>query len=149
MTRAIRTVVDGIAFDSATEAEDYRRFVLLLRAGQLKAVALQPQFELVPASEGRRPVLYTADFLLVHTDGRLEIVDSGAIATRDWEVRWKAIQEACEGSGIVFRSPKKRAKKRRKASSSAARAAKEPEKMPERMDVEEARRRGILPPGRK
>ena len=57
---------DGHFFDSKKEAKRYTQLKLLERAGKIEHLALQPEFELIPAFEknGRkyRRRIYKADF---------------------------------------------------------------------------------------
>lgn len=61
------TTVDGIKFDSKREAARYAELILLLRAGKIRNLKLQPQFTLqesfkTPQGERVRAVVYIADF---------------------------------------------------------------------------------------
>lgn len=64
--RAIKTVVDGITFDSRKEGRRYRELRLLEKAGVIKDLSLQPRFLLQEAysKNGRavRKIEYIADF---------------------------------------------------------------------------------------
>jgi len=66
---AHKTVVDGITFDSAFEAERYGELKLMEKAGEITGLTLQPKFELLPpfSHSGRklRAVKYVADFQYV------------------------------------------------------------------------------------
>lgn len=58
-----KTMMDGIVFDSAREARRYQELKLLERAGEIKDLALQVSFEVLPGSDKHRPVKYIADFV--------------------------------------------------------------------------------------
>ena len=64
--RAIKTVVDGITFDSRKEGRRYRKLRLLEKAGVIKDLCLQPHFLLQDSyvKNGRavRKIEYIADF---------------------------------------------------------------------------------------
>ena len=64
--RAIKTVVDGITFDSRKEGRRYRELRLLEKAGVIKDLCLQPHFLLQEAykKNGKtvRKIEYIADF---------------------------------------------------------------------------------------
>lgn len=67
--------IDGFTFDSQKEGRRYAELKILLRAGKIKDLELQKQFELQPAfrdCEGKwiRPIYYRADF--VYYDNELE-----------------------------------------------------------------------------
>lgn len=61
-----KTVVDGIRFDSKLEAQRYCELKLLLKAGKIQDLKLQPSFELIPAFRKNgvtyRGIYYKADF---------------------------------------------------------------------------------------
>jgi len=61
------TFSDGIRFASKGEARRYEELKLLVRAGEIKDLKLQPKFELIPAyvngaGEKIRKLEYVADF---------------------------------------------------------------------------------------
>lgn len=64
--KAIKTVVDGIEFDSRKEARRYQELKLLERAGVIKDLALQPNFLVQESFEKNgkkyKPINYIADF---------------------------------------------------------------------------------------
>lgn len=64
--RAIKTIVDGIKFDSRKEAKRYQELKLLEKAGVIKDLALQPNFLLQESFEKNgknfRAINYIADF---------------------------------------------------------------------------------------
>lgn len=64
--RAIKTVVDGITFDSRKEGRRYRELRLLEKAGVIKDLSLQPHFLLQEAysknGKAVRKIEYIADF---------------------------------------------------------------------------------------
>jgi hypothetical protein len=82
---AVKTVVDGIRFDSKKESERYRELRLLEKAGKIQNLTLQPRFELsvenasYPDSGERSVTLgtYIADF--AYQNG-------GATRQREWFV---------------------------------------------------------------
>lgn len=61
-----KTVIDGIKFDSKLEADRYCELKLLLRAGKITDLKLQPSFELIPSFRKNgvtyRGIYYKADF---------------------------------------------------------------------------------------
>lgn len=80
---ADKTTVDNIVFDSAAEAKRYCEVKLLLRAGEITDLELQPRFGLEidgdpirmtsPSGKGKKPsnrqLTYVADFRYVGKDG--------------------------------------------------------------------------------
>ncbi len=85
---AIKTVSDGIKFDSKREATRYRTLMLLAKAGHITGLTMQVPFELAPAvkfSDEKRtkPALrFVADF--VYSDvltGTIVVEDSKGMQT--------------------------------------------------------------------
>ncbi len=62
----IKISVDGIKFDSKLEAERYVQLKILERAGVIRDLELQPEYELIPSfrKNGKtwRKTVYKADF---------------------------------------------------------------------------------------
>ena len=65
---AVKKVVDGIKFASTREADRYRELKLLVRAGKIRDLEVQPAYTLVKSvkyknAKSRKPAMkYTADF---------------------------------------------------------------------------------------
>ena len=57
-----KTEYDGHIFDSLAERRRYQELKLLLAAGQIVDLELQPKYILVPKQKGERELTYTADF---------------------------------------------------------------------------------------
>ena len=66
-----RTVVDGIAFDSAAEARRYQELRLLERAGEISGLELQPRYPLEVNEQ--LVTTYFADFR--YLDHGIEVVE--------------------------------------------------------------------------
>lgn len=60
--KAVKTIVDGITFDSIKEAKRYKELKLLERAGMIEELQLQVPFVLFSKSKYGRVVKYIADF---------------------------------------------------------------------------------------
>ena len=75
----VKTVVDGITFDSKAEAARYRELKLMERAGKISDLRTQPSFILVPGFRKNgtyyRPVRYIADFQYVDIANRAVVVE--------------------------------------------------------------------------
>lgn len=67
--KAIKTVVDGIKFDSKAEASYYVHLLNLQKIGDLKIISLQPKVYLTDAR-----ILYKPDFL-IEEDDKLVYID--------------------------------------------------------------------------
>lgn len=67
-----KTVADGIKFDSKLEAERYAQLKILERAGVIRDLELQPEYELIPSfkKNGKtwRKTVYKADFRYILAD---------------------------------------------------------------------------------
>ena len=96
-----KTVRNGITFDSQKEAARYDALMLLLAAGEIKDLKLQPEFTLqeaftTPQGERVRAVRYRADFsyrrrVKEGADTRWERVveDVKGFRTKDYELKRK------------------------------------------------------------
>ena len=60
---ARKVTIDGIAFDSKKEAARYRDLKLMQRAGEIRGLQLQVEYELIPKQAGERACNYIADFV--------------------------------------------------------------------------------------
>ena len=105
-----RKLPNGVhVFDSKKEAERYDELALLLRAGKIRNLKLQPQFTLQESyvsSDGDRikAIRYTADFSyekatkldangVIFWPKVVEDCKSKATKTRDYEIRKKLLQD--------------------------------------------------------
>ncbi len=91
--RNIKTIVDGIPFDSRKEANRYCELKLLQRAGQIQNLALQKEFELLPKQEvdGKtveRAVKYRADFTY-EENGKTVVEDTKGVRTPEYILKRK------------------------------------------------------------
>lgn len=71
---------DGIVFDSKKEMRRYLELQLLLRAGEIRYLELQPRYEMVV--EGHKICSYLADFRYVDAAGTTVVEDVKSAATR-------------------------------------------------------------------
>lgn len=70
---ARKTMVDNILFDSKAEARRYQELKLLVQAGEISNLELQPKFELQPGFKDRRSrkiraISYYADFRYIKNE---------------------------------------------------------------------------------
>lgn len=96
-----KTVRNGITFDSQKEAARYDALMLLLDAGEIKDLRLQPEFTLqeaftTPQGERVRAVKYRADFSYkrkvregVDTRWERVVEDVKGFRTKDYELKRK------------------------------------------------------------
>lgn len=89
--------VDGILFDSQLEASRYCELKILLRAGKIRDLQLQPSFELIPAFEKNgvknRRTVYKADFAYFDTEkGKTIIEDTKGFKTKEYILKKKLFE---------------------------------------------------------
>ena len=74
-----KTVADGIKFDSKLEAERYAQLKILERAGVIRDLELQPEYELIPSfrKNGKtwRRTVYKADFRYILSEDDSYIIE--------------------------------------------------------------------------
>lgn len=74
-----KTVADGIKFDSKLEAERYAQLKMMERAGVIRDLELQPEYELIPSfmKNGKtwRRTLYKADFRYILSEDDSYIIE--------------------------------------------------------------------------
>lgn len=87
--RAIKTVVDGIKFDSKAEARRYSVLKILEKAGEISSLELQPKYDLV--INGTKVGFYKADFRYVR-DGELIVEDVKGMKTPIYNLKKKMIK---------------------------------------------------------
>jgi hypothetical protein len=119
--RNVKTVVDGITFDSKREATYYQELLLLKRVGEVTDIELQPKYELLPGYRKccgqiwldkppggikgatvcgnckkkmpkTQPITYSADFKVIYADGRIEIVDVKGMETTAFKDKKKIFE---------------------------------------------------------
>lgn len=104
--RNVRTMVDGIPFDSQKEARRFIELKYLLKAGKIRNLKLQPQFTLqesyiTPEGERVRAIRYVADFSYERRDQNapifwvkvVEDVKSQATRTEKYKIKKKLMLE--------------------------------------------------------
>ena len=74
-----KTVIDGIKFDSKLEAERYSQLKMMERAGVIRDLELQPEYELLPSfrKNGKtwRRTVYKADFRYILAEDDRTIIE--------------------------------------------------------------------------
>lgn len=85
--RAVRTQVDGITFASKAEAARYQELRLLVRAGEICDLELQPSYPLVfnATKIGR----YVGDFRYVTSHGATVVEDVKGVKTPVYRLKKK------------------------------------------------------------
>ncbi len=82
-----KTVCDGIKFDSKREALRYCELMVLFRAGEIRNLELQPEYEITIKKK------YRADFRYYDKHGNLVIEDAKGFKTREYISKRKAMWE--------------------------------------------------------
>lgn len=107
---AKRTEIDGIVFASMKEAKRYRELLLLVKAGEITHLVLQPRFHLFaagPSNGGHIPTIlvgaYVADFQYrdqsAPVPGITVVEDVKGMRTPLYKLK-KKLAEACYGIQI-------------------------------------------------
>ena len=91
-----KIVVDNIKFDSNLEATRYKELKLLLRAGEISNLELQPRFLLQDSfkKNGRtfRKIEYIADFQYIE-NGKTIVEDVKGIQTDVFKLKYKIFEK--------------------------------------------------------
>ena len=92
-----KTVVGGISFDSKAEARRYQDLKWLERAGEIKGLKLQPEYELIPpfrkAGHSYRHTVYRADFEYYDVKkGRVIVEDTKGFKTDVYRLKKKLFE---------------------------------------------------------
>lgn len=89
--RNVKTVLDGITFDSKAEARRYSELKLMQRSGELVAVGCQPSFVVAPG------IRYIADFIVVDKSGKVWLEDVKGVETQAFRIKRKLYDTAYPG----------------------------------------------------
>ena len=85
-----KTEIDGIVFDSKREAQRYAELQILQRAGKIRDLSMQVEFELIPKQDGERACKYKADFVYHMADtGKIVVEDVKGKRTREYIIKRK------------------------------------------------------------
>jgi hypothetical protein len=92
-----KTVVDGITFDSKLEAKRYTELKLLEKAGEIKNLVLQPEYELIPKfkknNKTYRKTTYKADFSYFDNKlNKIVVEDTKGFKTEVYKLRKKMFE---------------------------------------------------------
>jgi len=87
--KAIKTEVDGIIFDSKKEAKRYCELKILLKAGEISKLELQPRYDLI--INDKKCGFYKADFRYFRGD-ELIVEDVKGMKTPVYNLKKKLIK---------------------------------------------------------
>lgn len=93
---ARKVITDGITFDSQKEANRYCELKLMLQAGEIAKLELQPEFILQEGYRGLdgkwvRAIKYRADFRVTYPDGRVVVIDTKGYQTKEYKLKKKLL----------------------------------------------------------
>lgn len=104
---SIKTVIDGITFDSKKEARRYAELKLLQRGKQISCLELQPRFKIVDGLKinGHKKMsdrYYIADFMYLDKDGNTIVEDVKGVKTAVYTLK-KHLFLSLFGKTLTFR----------------------------------------------
>lgn len=70
-----KVTIDGNKFDSKAEARRYEDLKLMLKAGVIKDLELQKEFEIIPKQKGERRAVYKADFVYFDKEKNEKVIE--------------------------------------------------------------------------
>lgn len=85
----VKTVVDGIKFDSKLEARRYQALKILEKIGEISNLVLQEPFIVIPKQKGERATVYKADFSYQDFEGNKIVEDTKGIKTTEYIMKRK------------------------------------------------------------
>lgn len=85
---------EGIVFDSLMELRYFRDYLKPLQAkGEVINIVLQPKYVLQPKfvknGKTRLPIYYIADYEVLYSDNRVEVIDVKGLATNEAKIKRK------------------------------------------------------------
>lgn len=94
---AIKTVIDGITFDSKREAARYTQLKIYEKGGLISNLRLQVPYELIPKQtingKTERATKYIADFVYYDTVHKVEVVDDcKGVITDVFKLKYKLMK---------------------------------------------------------
>ena len=104
----IKTVIDGITFDSKKEANMYLVLKMGVKSGVFKDLKLQPKFVLMEGYKGLdgkkvRDVIYIADFSFYDNEvKRFRILDCKGMKTEVFKIKEKLFNKIMLEQGIML-----------------------------------------------
>lgn len=95
--RAVKTTVDGITFDSKSEAKRYLKLKEMVEKGLIKNLELQPEYELQPAfrknGKSYRKISYKADFKYYDIENEKWVIeDVKGMETPEFKLKHKLFE---------------------------------------------------------
>ena len=88
--RNVKTVVDGITFDSKKEANYYGKLKLLQKSGEVISFERQVRYNIV--IDGQKICAYVADFVVVWSKSGIKVIDVKGISTPIFKLKQKLMK---------------------------------------------------------
>lgn len=85
--------VDGITFDSQTEANYYCQLKILLKAGEIDGFCRQARFVVTEGKNGEKGTEYVTDFIVFLPGGKYRIIDVKGVKTDVFKLKVKCLRE--------------------------------------------------------
>lgn len=92
-----KTIVDGVYFDSALEADKYSELKLSLKMGVINGFCRQAEFILQEGFGLIKPITYLADFVVFNLDGTAEVIDTKGFCTETFKIKHKLFKAKFPG----------------------------------------------------
>ena len=96
---AKKTVVNGITFASRLEAERFEQLLLLEKAGEIEALALQPEFQILRGwihperGEKVKSRFYVGDFQYMDkATGKWIVEDTKGVEIPEFRLKWSLVK---------------------------------------------------------
>lgn len=91
-----KCVLNGLEFDSRAERAFYEHLLGLQEKGLVEEIKLQPKYIIFDGYtlEGKkvRPITYSADFEVIYTNGKCEVIDVKGFETQQFAIRKKLFE---------------------------------------------------------
>lgn len=87
--------LDGYVFDSVAESKYYEHLLRQKEIGEVVSFEMQKPFELLPkfrhpkTGKAVRAIKYIPDFVVTHSDGKVEVIDIKGFETKDFKLKAK------------------------------------------------------------
>ena len=96
---AQKTTIDGITFDSKLEADRYVQLRWLEKAGEIQALVLQPEFQILrgfvnpDTGEKTKSRFYVGDFGYIdNANNKIIIEDTKGMETAEFRLKWDLVK---------------------------------------------------------
>lgn len=90
--RAVRTIIDGMSFDSKKEANRYLELKLLEKSKAISNLKMQVPYVLIERSRYGRAIRYVADFTYIE-NGALVVEDVKGVRTPVYKLKKRLMAE--------------------------------------------------------